>query len=91
MGGSIAKRFAVEAVAVGNGTASRETTDIVKRAMAELGGINVFVVSEDGASVYSASKVARDEFPDEDVTVRGAVSIGRRLMDPLAELVKIDP
>ncbi|MCI6461148.1 MAG: helix-hairpin-helix domain-containing protein, partial [Prevotella sp.] len=89
--GSIAKRFAVEAVAVGNGTASRETTDIVKRAMAELGGINVFVVSEDGASVYSASKVARDEFPDEDVTVRGAVSIGRRLMDPLAELVKIDP
>lgn len=89
--GSIAKRFAVEAVAVGNGTASRETTDIVKRAMVELGGINVFVVSEDGASVYSASKVARDEFPDEDVTVRGAVSIGRRLMDPLAELVKIDP
>lgn len=89
--GSIAKRFAIEAVAVGNGTASRETTDIVKRAMAELGGINVFVVSEDGASVYSASKVARDEFPDEDVTVRGAVSIGRRLMDPLAELVKIDP
>lgn len=89
--GSIAKRFGVEAVAVGNGTASRETTDIVKRAMEELGGINVFVVSEDGASVYSASKAARDEFPDEDVTVRGAVSIGRRLMDPLAELVKIDP
>lgn len=88
---SIAKRFAIEAVAVGNGTASRETSDIVKRAMAEVGGINVFVVSEDGASVYSASKVARDEFPDEDVTVRGAVSIGRRLMDPLAELVKIDP
>ena len=89
---SIAKRYGVEAVAVGNGTASRETTDVVKKAMAELdAGIRVFVVSEDGASVYSASKTAREEFPDEDVTVRGAVSIGRRLMDPLAELVKIDP
>ena len=84
----IAHRFAAEAVAIGNGTASRETTDIVKQA--DL-GIPHYVVSEDGASVYSASKVARDEFPDEDVTVRGAVSIGRRLMDPLAELVKIDP
>lgn len=84
----IAKRYDAEAVAIGNGTASRETTDIVK--LASL-GIPHYVVSEDGASVYSASKVARDEFPDEDVTVRGAVSIGRRLMDPLAELVKIDP
>lgn len=84
----IAKKYGAEAVAIGNGTASRETTDIIKRA--EL-GIPYYVVSEDGASVYSASKVARDEFPDEDVTVRGAVSIGRRLMDPLAELVKIDP
>lgn len=85
---SIAKKFGAEAIAIGNGTASRETTDIVKNA-----GITIpyYVVSEDGASVYSASKVARDEFPDEDVTVRGAVSIGRRLMDPLAELVKIDP
>ena len=89
---SIAKRYGIEAVAIGNGTASRETTDVVKKAMAELdAGIRVFVVSEDGASVYSASKTAREEFPDEDVTVRGAVSIGRRLMDPLAELVKIDP
>lgn len=85
---AIAKRYNAEAIAIGNGTASRETTDIVKRA--EL-AIPYYVVSEDGASVYSASKVARDEFPDEDVTVRGAVSIGRRLMDPLAELVKIDP
>lgn len=85
---SIARRFQMEAIAIGNGTASRETTDIVKAAGI---GIPHYVVSEDGASVYSASKVARDEFPDEDVTVRGAVSIGRRLMDPLAELVKIDP
>lgn len=85
---SIAKKYASEAIAIGNGTASRETTDIVKSA--EI-GIPYYVVSEDGASVYSASKVAREEFPDEDVTVRGAVSIGRRLMDPLAELVKIDP
>ena len=88
----IAKRFDIEAVAVGNGTASREATEVVKRAVKEVDGkINVFVVSEDGASVYSASKIAREEFPDKDVTVRGAVSIGRRLMDPLAELVKIDP
>ena len=80
---SIAKKYAAEAIAIGNGTASRETTDIVKRS-----GLDIphYVVSEDGASVYSASKAARDEFPDEDVTVRGAVSIGRRLMDPLAEL-----
>ena len=89
---SIARRYNVEAVAVGNGTASREATEVVKRAMADVdGSIAVYVVSEDGASVYSASKAAREEFPDEDVTVRGAVSIGRRLMDPLAELVKIDP
>jgi len=84
----IAKHYDVEAVAVGNGTASRETTDVVKKA--EL-GVPYYVVSEDGASVYSASAVAREEFPNEDVTVRGAVSIARRLMDPLAELVKIDP
>ncbi|MBO4314370.1 MAG: RNA-binding transcriptional accessory protein [Prevotella sp.] len=82
----IATRYQVEAIAVGNGTASRETTDIVRET-----DIPVFVVSEDGASIYSASKIAREEFPDEGVTVRGAVSIGRRLMDPLAELVKIDP
>lgn len=89
---SMARKYKVEAVAVGNGTGSREAADIVREAMQQADvSINVFVVSEDGASVYSASKVARDEFPDEDVTVRGAVSIGRRLMDPLAELVKIDP
>ena len=89
---ALARKYGIEAVAVGNGTASREATDIVRQAMKNVdGSINVFVVSEDGASVYSASKAARDEFPDKDVTVRGAVSIGRRLMDPLAELVKIDP
>ena len=88
----IANRFKVDAIAVGNGTASRETADILRQAgHAAKPRIPVYVVSEDGASVYSASKTARDEFPDEDVTVRGAVSIGRRLMDPLAELVKIDP
>ena len=88
----IAGRFKVEAIAVGNGTASRETADILRLAGNDAHPrIPVYVVSEDGASVYSASKTARDEFPDEDVTVRGAVSIGRRLMDPLAELVKIDP
>ena len=87
--------FHIEAIAIGNGTASRETKEFVDDALKEMKQTEsapaVFVVSEDGASVYSASKVARDEFPDEDVTVRGAVSIGRRLMDPLAELVKIDP
>ena len=84
--------FHIEAIAIGNGTASRETRAFVDEAIRGLAAPPlVFVVSEDGASVYSASKVARDEFPDEDVTVRGAVSIGRRLMDPLAELVKIDP
>ena len=87
----IVERFEIEAIAVGNGTASRETSDILKEAHYYKEGIGVYVVSEDGASIYSASKIARDEFPDEDVTVRGAVSIGRRLMDPLAELVKIDP
>ena len=88
----IANRFKVDAIAVGNGTASRETADILRQTgNAAEPRIPVYVVSEDGASVYSASKTARDEFPDEDVTVRGAVSIGRRLMDPLAELVKIDP
>ena len=89
---NIANRFKVDAIAVGNGTASRETADILRQAgNAAEPRIPVYVVSEDGASVYSASKTARDEFPNEDVTVRGAVSIGRRLMDPLAELVKIDP
>ena len=88
------KDYRIEAIAIGNGTASRETKDFITDCLATAPDGNapsVFVVSEDGASVYSASKVARDEFPDEDVTVRGAVSIGRRLMDPLAELVKIDP
>ena len=83
--------YSIEAIAIGNGTASRETADFVKELDLHGQTIQTFVVSEDGASVYSASKVAREEFPDEDVTVRGAVSIGRRLMDPLAELVKIDP
>ena len=84
--------YQIEAIAIGNGTASRETREFIEDlASLKEGAPAVFVVSEDGASVYSASKTARDEFPDEDVTVRGAVSIGRRLMDPLAELVKIDP
>ena len=103
------KKYQIEAISIGNGTASRETNDFIRDVLAgrydvspsrptpsKVGGDlqsppQVFTVSEDGASVYSASKIARDEFPDEDVTVRGAVSIGRRLMDPLAELVKIDP
>ena len=100
------KKYQIEAISIGNGTASRETDGFVKDVLAGRYDLpntrntstasntsqpDVFVVSEAGASVYSASKVARDEFPDEDVTVRGAVSIGRRLMDPLAELVKIDP
>ncbi|MBR0310463.1 MAG: RNA-binding transcriptional accessory protein [Paludibacteraceae bacterium] len=100
--------FAIEAIAIGNGTASRETEafvrDVLSHSVGSLSGkradsksgltagsVAVYIVSESGASVYSASKIAREEFPDEDVTVRGAVSIGRRLMDPLAELVKIDP
>jgi uncharacterized protein len=99
-------KYQIEAVSIGNGTASRETNDFIRDVLSGHYDVpssgktgvhatsiipQVFTVSEDGASVYSASKIARDEFPDEDVTVRGAVSIGRRLMDPLAELVKIDP
>ncbi|MDO9339216.1 MAG: Tex family protein [Bacteroidales bacterium] len=87
---SLVDAYKIEAIAIGNGTASRETEDFIKWVKFE-NDIQVFVVSEAGASIYSASKTARDEFPDYDVTVRGAVSIGRRLMDPLAELVKIDP
>ena len=83
-------RYGIEVIAIGNGTASRETEDFIKRVPLP-DGVRVFTVSEDGASIYSASDVAREEFPEYDVTVRGAVSIGRRLMDPLAELVKIDP
>ena len=82
--------YGIEAMAIGNGTASRETAAFMK-SLHFKHSVKQFVVSEDGASVYSASKTAREEFPDKDVTVRGAVSIGRRLMDPLAELVKIDP
>ena len=85
-------RYQIEAIAIGNGTASRECEQMVRIALEHHSTPpQLFVVSESGASVYSASKIAREEFPDEDVTVRGAVSIGRRLMDPLAELVKIDP
>ena len=84
------QRFEIEAIAIGNGTASRETEAFVRR-LDLPNTISVVMVNESGASVYSASPAAREEFPDEDVTVRGAVSIGRRLMDPLAELVKIDP
>ena len=84
------EKYQVEAIAIGNGTASRETEDFLKKVQLPE-GCRVWTVSEDGASIYSASEVARQEFPDEDVTVRGAVSIGRRLMDPLSELVKIDP
>jgi len=86
---SLCEQFAVEVIAVGNGTAGRETETFV-RGLDLPGTISVVMVSENGASVYSASEAAREEFPDQDVTVRGAVSIGRRLMDPLAELVKID-
>ena len=91
---TLTQQYAIQAIAIGNGTASRESEQMVQVAlknMSEPQKPQVFVVSENGASVYSASKLAREEFPDEDVTVRGAVSIGRRLMDPLAELVKIDP
>ncbi len=83
-------KYGIEVIAIGNGTAGRETEDFIKRVPLPK-GVRVFMVSEDGASIYSASEVARAEFPEYDVTVRGAVSIGRRLMDPLAELVKIDP
>ena len=86
----LAKKYRCEAIAIGNGTASRETEALVRTVKFD-NPVQIFVVSENGASVYSASQTARDEFPDYDVTVRGAVSIGRRLMDPLAELVKIDP
>lgn len=85
----LASKYDIEAIAIGNGTASRETLSIVK-GIDFAQQLDIFVVSEDGASIYSASKIAREEFPNEDVTVRGAVSIARRLMDPLAELVKID-
>lgn len=97
----MARQYDIEAIAIGNGTASRETESFIKSLClnrantqddgTQANGVQVFVVSEDGASVYSASKEGRDEFPDKDATVRGAVSIARRLMDPLAELVKIDP
>ena len=87
---AMVQKYGVEVIAIGNGTASRETEEFIKRVPLPK-GVRVFTVSEDGASIYSASEVARAEFPDYDVTVRGAVSIGRRLMDPLAELVKIDP
>lgn len=91
---SLIDKYKVEAIAIGNGTAGRETEDFVRKVLAELrlsDQISLFLVSEQGASIYSASDVAREEFPEKDVTVRGAISIGRRLMDPLAELVKIDP
>ena len=87
---SLVQKYGVEVIAIGNGTASRETEEFIRRVPLPK-EVRVFTVSEDGASIYSASDVARAEFPDYDVTVRGAVSIGRRLMDPLAELVKIDP
>ena len=86
----LVKRFNIEAVAIGNGTASRETEEFI-RGLGLPDNMPVVMVNESGASIYSASAVAREEFPDQDITVRGAVSIGRRLMDPLAELVKIDP
>ena len=88
--GKLVEKYRIEAISIGNGTAGRETEEFVEHLdLPE--GVEVYSVSEDGASIYSASEIARQEFPDEDVTVRGAVSIGRRLMDPLAELVKIDP
>ena len=87
---AMVQKYGTEVIAIGNGTAGRETEEFIKRIPLPQ-GVRVFSVSEDGASIYSASEVARAEFPDHDVTVRGAVSIGRRLMDPLAELVKIDP
>ena len=84
----LVKQYNIEVFAIGDGTAGRETEQFIKKLQL---GLPVFLVNEDGASVYSASEIAREEFPDEDITVRGSVSIGRRLMDPLAELVKIDP
>lgn len=85
---SLVEKYNIETIAIGDGTAGRETEQFIKKLNT---GLPVFLVNEDGASIYSASEVAREEFPDKDITVRGAVSIGRRLMDPLAELVKIDP
>ncbi len=85
---SLVKEYEVQAFAIGDGTAGRETEQFIKKLNL---GIPVYLVNEDGASIYSASEIARQEFPDQDITIRGAVSIGRRLMDPLAELVKIDP
>ena len=87
---ALVEQYKIQAIAIGNGTAGRETKEFIEHLRLP-DGVQVFSVNEDGASIYSASKTARDEFPDYDVTVRGAVSIGRRLMDPLAELVKIDP
>ena len=87
---TLVEQYKIEAIAIGNGTAGRETKDFIEHLRLPA-SVQIFSVNEDGASIYSASKTARDEFPDYDVTVRGAVSIGRRLMDPLAELVKIDP
>jgi uncharacterized protein len=87
---ALCQKFRIEAIAIGNGTASRETESFI-RTLKLPAGIPVVMVNESGASIYSASEAAREEFPDQDVTVRGAVSIGRRLMDPLAELVKLDP
>ena len=87
---ALVEKYAIDAISLGNGTASRETERFLKR-LRHSRKVDVYVVSENGASIYSASNIARDEFPDKDVTVRGAVSIGRRLLDPLAELVKIDP
>ena len=87
---ALVEKYAIDAISLGNGTASRETERFLKR-LRHSRKVDVYVVSENGASIYSASKIARDEFPDKDVTVRGAVSIGRRLLAPLAELVKIDP
>lgn len=87
---TLVEQYSIDAIAIGNGTASRETEDFITN-LQYARKVQAFVVSEDGASIYSASKIAREEFSDYDVTVRGAVSIGRRLMDPLAELVKIDP
>jgi len=85
---SLVEKYKIEAFAIGDGTAGRETEQFIKKMSP---GLPIFLVNEDGASVYSASEIAREEFPDQDITVRGSVSIGRRLMDPLAELVKIDP
>lgn len=87
----LVSKYKIQAIAIGNGTASRETDQFIRQTLSKDSGVDIFVVSEAGASIYSASDVAREEFPELDLTVRGAISIGRRLMDPLAELVKIDP